>query len=293
MVAFHRRNKRSSSGNVTHLRPFRHNQLRGADDDFDDEAADDQDIAYQRPRRRGIYLLPNAFTTAALFAGFFAIVQAMNMRFDAAAIAIFAAMVLDGMDGRVARITNTQSAFGEQYDSLSDMTSFGVAPALVMYEWILHDLGKWGWIAAFVYCTCAALRLARFNANIGVVDKRFFQGLPSPAAAALVAGFVWLVIDNKLPVKELWMPWVAFGITLYAGLSMVSNAPFYSGKALDVRYRVPFGMMVLVLVLFVVVSTDPPVALFGLFVAYAISGYVLWAWRAMHGKPAIEKKPRE
>ncbi|NOV27166.1 CDP-diacylglycerol--serine O-phosphatidyltransferase [Cupriavidus necator] len=293
MVAFHRRNKRSNSGNVTHLRPFRHNQLRGADDDFDDEAADDQDIVYQRPRRRGIYLLPNAFTTAALFAGFFAIVQAMNMRFDAAAIAIFAAMVLDGMDGRVARITNTQSAFGEQYDSLSDMTSFGVAPALVMYEWILHDLGKWGWIAAFVYCTCAALRLARFNANIGVVDKRFFQGLPSPAAAALVAGFVWLVIDNKLPVKELWMPWVAFGITLYAGLSMVSNAPFYSGKALDVRYRVPFGMMVLVLVLFVVVSTDPPVALFGLFVAYAISGYVLWGWRAIHGKPAIEKKPRE
>ncbi|SOY57563.1 CDP-diacylglycerol--serine O-phosphatidyltransferase [Cupriavidus taiwanensis] len=293
MVAFHRRNKRNTSGNVTHLRPFRHNQLRGADDGFDDEATDDHDIVYQRPRRRGIYLLPNAFTTAALFAGFFAIVQAMNMRFDAAAIAIFAAMVLDGMDGRVARITNTQSAFGEQYDSLSDMTSFGVAPALVMYEWILHDLGKWGWIAAFVYCTCAALRLARFNANIGVIDKRFFQGLPSPAAAALVAGFVWLVIDNKLPVKELWMPWVAFGITLYAGLSMVSNAPFYSGKALDVRYRVPFGMMVLVLVLFVVVSTDPPVALFGLFVAYAISGYVLWAWRAMHGKPAIEKKPRE
>ncbi|MBP0624214.1 CDP-diacylglycerol--serine O-phosphatidyltransferase [Cupriavidus consociatus] len=294
MVAFHRRNKRGSSGNVTHLRPFRHNQLRGAED-YDDDAADDHDIAYerQRPRRRGIYLLPNAFTTAALFAGFFAIVQAMNMRFDVAAIAIFAAMVLDGMDGRVARITNTQSAFGEQYDSLSDMTSFGVAPALVMYEWILHDLGKWGWIAAFVYCTCAALRLARFNANIGVVDKRFFQGLPSPAAAALVAGFVWLVIDNKLPVKELWMPWVAFGITLYAGLSMVSNAPFYSGKALDVRYRVPFGMMVLVLVLFVVVSTDPPVALFGLFVAYAISGYVLWGWRALHGQPGGVRKARE
>lgn len=295
MVAFHRRNKRVSSGNVTHLRPFRHNQLRGAED-YDDDAADDHDdIVYerQRPRRRGIYLLPNAFTTAALFAGFFAIVQAMNMRFDVAAIAIFAAMVLDGMDGRVARITNTQSAFGEQYDSLSDMTSFGVAPALVMYEWILHDLGKWGWIAAFVYCTCAALRLARFNANIGVVDKRFFQGLPSPAAAALVAGFVWLVIDNKLPVKELWMPWVAFGITLYAGLSMVSNAPFYSGKALDVRYRVPFGMMVLVLVLFVVVSTDPPVALFGLFVAYAISGYVLWGWRALHGQPGGVRKVRE
>lgn len=293
MAAFNRR-KRANGGNVTHLRPFRHNQLRGTEGGaFGDDVHDDAEFVRERPRRRGIYLLPNAFTTAALFAGFFAIVQAMNMRFDVAAIAIFAAMVLDGMDGRIARITNTQSAFGEQYDSLSDMTSFGVAPALVMYEWILHDLGKWGWIAAFVYCTCAALRLARFNANIGVVDKRFFQGLPSPAAAALVAGFVWLVIDNKLPVKELWMPWVAFGITLYAGLSMVSNAPFYSGKALDVRYRVPFGMMVLVLVLFVVVSTDPPVALFGLFVVYAISGYVLWLWRAMHGEPGGVRKMRE
>jgi len=291
MVAFNRRGKRVTNGNVTHLRPFRRNQLRGdvAQNDLGDDIGDD--VEYVRPRRRGIYLLPNAFTTAALFAGFFAIVQAMNMRFDVAAIAIFAAMVLDGMDGRVARITNTQSAFGEQYDSLSDMTSFGVAPALVMYEWILHDLGKWGWLAAFVYCTSAALRLARFNANIGVVDKRFFQGLPSPAAAALVAGFVWLAIDNKLPVKELWMPWVAFAITLYAGLSMVSNAPFYSGKALDVRYRVPFGMMVLVLILFVVVSSDPPVALFGLFVAYAISGYVLWAWRAIHGQPGVAKTP--
>jgi CDP-diacylglycerol--serine O-phosphatidyltransferase len=185
----------------------------------------------------------------------------MNLNFETAAIAIFAAMVLDGMDGRVARITNTQSAFGEQYDSLSDMVSFGVAPALVMYEWILRDLGKWGWLAAFVYCAGAALRLARFNTNIGSVDKRFFQGMPSPAAAALIAGFVWLAIDNKLPVKELWMPWVAFGLTLYAGLSMVSNAPFYSGKALDVRHRVPFGVMVLVLVLFVVISSDPPVAL--------------------------------
>ncbi|MBY4895742.1 CDP-diacylglycerol--serine O-phosphatidyltransferase [Cupriavidus sp. AU9028] len=289
MGAFNRRNKRLPGSNVTHLRPFRRNQARtGAIDDGLDPLDDDElEVEYVRPRRRGIYLLPNAFTTAALFAGFFAIVQAMNMRFDAAAIAIFAAMVLDGMDGRVARITNTQSAFGEQYDSLSDMTSFGVAPALVMYEWILKDLGKWGWIAAFVYCTCAALRLARFNANIGVVDKRFFQGLPSPAAAALVAGFVWLAIDNKLPVRELWMPWVAFTITLYAGLSMVTNAPFYSGKALDVRHRVSFGVMILVMALFVIVSSDPPVALFALFVGYAISGYVLWGWRAMHGKSSV------
>ncbi|AGH84541.1 MULTISPECIES: CDP-diacylglycerol--serine O-phosphatidyltransferase [Ralstonia solanacearum species complex] len=283
MPAFNRRKKRFTASNVMHLRPLRHNQPR----------SDDDELEVVRPRRRGIYLLPNAFTTAALFAGFFAIVQAMNLNFETAAIAIFAAMVLDGMDGRVARITNTQSAFGEQYDSLSDMCSFGVAPALVMYEWILRDLGKWGWLAAFVYCAGAALRLARFNTNIGVVDKRFFQGMPSPAAAALIAGFVWLAIDNKLPVKELWMPWVAFGLTLYAGLSMVSNAPFYSGKALDVRHRVPFGVMVLVLVLFVVVSSDPPVALFGLFVVYAVSGYVLWGWRALHGRPGSPRLPRE
>lgn len=282
MPAFNRRKKRFTASNVTHLRPLRHNQPR----------SDDDDLEIVRPRRRGIYLLPNAFTTAALFAGFFAIVQAMNLNFETAAIAIFAAMVLDGMDGRVARITNTQSAFGEQFDSLSDMVSFGVAPALVMYEWILRDLGKWGWLAAFVYCAGAALRLARFNTNIGVVDKRFFQGMPSPAAAALIAGFVWLAIDNKLPVKEVWMPWVAFGLTLYAGLSMVSNAPFYSGKALDVRHRVPFGVMVLVLVLFVVVSSDPPVALFGLFVGYAVSGYLLWGWRTLHGQQGSPRLPK-
>src|SRR5881628_3310057 len=157
-------------------------------------------LAKNRIRRRGIYLLPNLFTTAALFAGFYAIVQAMNGRFDHAAIAIFVAMVLDGLDGRVARLTKTQSAFGAEYDSLSDMVCFGAAPALVMYEWALKDLGRVGWIPALVYCIGAALRLARFNTNIEVVDKRFFQGLPSPAAAALVAGFLWLAIDNKIPV---------------------------------------------------------------------------------------------
>ncbi|MDX3907220.1 MAG: CDP-diacylglycerol--serine O-phosphatidyltransferase [Pigmentiphaga sp.] len=230
-------------------------------------------------RHRGIYLLPNAFTTAALFAGFYAIVQAMNNRFEAAAIAIFVAMVLDGMDGRVARLTNTQSAFGEQYDSLSDMTSFGVAPALVMYEWILTGLGRWGWLAAFIYVAGAALRLARFNTNIGVVDKRFFQGLPSPAAAALVAGFVWLAVDNKLPIRELWMPWVAFGLTVYAGVSMVSNAPFFSGKSFALGRSVPFWVILLVVLAFVFISSDPPIVLFGLFVIYGLSGYVLWGLR--------------
>src|SRR5690606_24748125 len=163
-------------------------------------------------RRRSIYLLPNAFTTANLFAGFYAVVQAMNGRFEAAAIAIFLALVFDGMDGRVARLTNTQSAFGEQYDSMADMISFGAAPALVMYVWAMQGLGRWGWLAAFIYVAGGALRLARFNTNIAVVDKRFFQGLPSPAAAALVAGFIWLAVDNKLSLQASSVTWVAFAL---------------------------------------------------------------------------------
>lgn len=240
--------------------------------------------AKPRLRSKGIYLLPNAFTTAALFCGFFAIVNAMNHQFETAAIAIFASLVLDGMDGRVARMTNTQSAFGEQYDSLADMVSFGVAPALVAYEWALKDLGKWGWLAAFTYCAGAALRLARFNVNTGVVDKKFFQGLPSPAAGALMAGFIWLADDNKIPVRDTLIPWVTFFIAVYAGLTMVSNARFYSGKALDVRYRVPFGVMILMILTFVLISSNPPLTLFGVFVVYSISGYVIWAWERLSGK---------
>jgi CDP-diacylglycerol--serine O-phosphatidyltransferase len=212
----------------------------------------------------------------------------MNNRFEMSAISIFFALVMDGMDGRVARMTNTQSAFGEQYDSLTDMVSFGVAPALIAYEWVLKDLGKWGWLAAFAYCAGAALRLARFNTNIGIVDKRFFQGLPSPAAASLIAGFVWLAIDNKLPLQELPIAWLTFALTTYAGITMVSNALFYSGKALDVRYRAPFGVMILVILGFVLISSDPPVALFGLFVMYALSGYVFWIWQRVFSP---KKKP--
>ena len=234
--------------------------------------------------RRGIFLLPNALTTAALFSGFFAVVQAMNGKFELAAIAIFVALVLDGMDGRVARLTNTQSAFGEQYDSLSDMTSFGVAPALVAYQFALHDLGRWGWLAAFVYVAGAALRLARFNANIAVVDKRFFQGLPSPAAAALVAGFVWLVQDNRVNVSDTWLAWTMFAITVYAGCTMVSNAPFYSGKSFALTRSVPFWVMLLVVLIFVFVSSDPPVVLFGLFILYGLSGWVVWGWRVRKAK---------
>jgi len=224
-------------------------------------------------RRRGIYLLPNLFTTAALFAGFYAIVQAMNQRFEAAAVAIFVAMVLDGLDGRVARLTRTQSEFGAQYDSLSDMVSFGAAPALVVYEWALKDMGKIGWIAAFIYCAGAALRLARFNTNIDVVDKRFFQGMPSPAAAALVAGMVWVAIDNGFAGHDL--RWFAGVLTIFAGLTMVSNVPYYSGKEINLRRSVPFFVILGVMLAFALVSIDPAKVLFMLFLAYAASGYVL------------------
>jgi len=253
-------------------------QQKRTEDDWAQDLGDGVDYEVEelhpgkpRLRSKGIYLLPNAFTTAALFCGFFAIVNAMNDQFQIAAIAIFASLVLDGMDGRIARMTNTQSAFGEQYDSLADMVSFGVAPALVAYEWVLKDLGKWGWLAAFTYCAGAALRLARFNVNTAVVDKKFFQGLPSPAAGALIAGFIWLADDSKIPVRDSAIPWITFFITVYAGLTMVSNARFYSGKALDIRYRVPFGVMVLMLLTFVLVSTNPPLTLFGVFVIYSIS----------------------
>lgn len=230
-------------------------------------------------RRRSIYLLPNAFTTANLFAGFYAIVQAINGRYELAAIAIFMAMVFDGMDGRVARLTNTQSAFGEQYDSLSDMTSFGIAPALIIYEWSLQGLGRWGWLAAFIYVVGAALRLARFNTNIAVVDKRFFQGLPSPAAAALVAGYMWLAVDNKFSLADVTIAWVGFALTVYAGVAMVTNLPFYSGKSFALGRSVPFWGILVVVGAFVFVSSDPPLVLFGLFVCYGLSGWGVMLWR--------------
>lgn len=238
-------------------------------------------------RRRGIYILPNLFTTAALFAGFYAIVQAMNQRFEYAAVAIFVAMVLDGLDGRIARLTNTQSEFGAEYDSLSDMVSFGAAPALVMYEWALQDLGKLGWVAAFIYCAGAALRLARFNTNIGVVDRRYFQGLPSPAAAALVMGLIWVAHDAGLRgvTRIDWLAWTAFAVTLYAGLTMVSNAPFYSFKELSFKRSVPFVVIVAIALGIAVINIDPPTVLFALFVAYGVSGYVVYAWKRSKGRP--------
>ncbi len=237
-------------------------------------------------RRRGIYILPNLFTTAALFAGFYAIVQAMNLRFEHAAVAIFVAMVLDGLDGRVARLTHTQSEFGAEYDSLSDMVSFGAAPALVMYEWALKDMGKLGWIAAFIYCAGAALRLARFNTNIDVIDKRYFQGLPSPAAAALIAGLVWVVIDNGLTGED--VRWFAAALTIFSGLSMVSNVLFWSGKSINLRKSVPFIVVIALVLAFALVSSYPPGVLFALFLGYAVSGYVVYIWRFMQRRRTQE-----
>jgi CDP-diacylglycerol--serine O-phosphatidyltransferase len=240
-----------------------------------------------RLRRKGIYILPNAVTLAALFAGFYAIVSAMNGRFEMAAIGIFCAAILDSLDGRVARMTNTQSAFGEQMDSLCDMVSFGLAPALIVYEWSLKGLGKVGWLAAFIYCSAAALRLARFNTNIGIVDKRFFQGMPSPAAAALVIGLIYVMDDagftnaSKIP----WLAWTAFGVTLFAGLTMVTNVPFYSFKVVGLKRTVPFVVIVAIALAIAVINIHPPIVLFSLFGVYGLSGYATYVYRKAKGKP--------
>ncbi len=221
-------------------------------------------------RRRGIYLLPNLFTTAALFAGFYAIVSAMNGRYEPSAIAIFVALILDGMDGRIARLTNTQSDFGAEYDSLADMISFGLAPALVVYEWSLSTLGKVGWLAAFLYTAAAALRLARFNTQVGIADKRYFQGLASPSAAAIVAGLVWLGDDLDMRGPELG--YAALGVTVLVGILMVSNLRYHSFKALDLKERMPFFKAIVIVLMFVLIAMHPPQILFALFLGYAVSG---------------------
>jgi len=245
-------------------------------------------------RARGIYLLPNLFTSAALFSGFFAIVQAMNGHFELAAIAIFIAMVLDGLDGRVARMTNTQSAFGAEYDSLSDMVSFGVAPALILYVWALKPLGKLGWLAAFMYCACAALRLARFNTKLEDEhqDKRYFQGLPSPGAAALLAGFVWVSYEYGVSGRDVFFgilqwKWMAWGITVFAGASMVTDLRYYSGKDINLKHSVPFFVILGIMLVMVLVSYSPPEVLFFVMVVYALSGYVLWVRDKLKNKANV------
>ena len=226
-----------------------------------------------KPFERGIYLLPNLMTTAALFSGFYAVIAGMNGQFEAGAIAIFVAMVFDGLDGRVARMTNSCSAFGAEYDSLADMISFGLAPALLMYQWALHDFGKVGWLIAFIYTAGAALRLARFNTQVGTADKRFFQGLPSPAAAALLAGLVWVVETNHISTGM--ESFIALILTLFSGLMMVSNVRFHSFKELNLKDKVPFVTLLLMVLGFVVITLKPAMILFLLFLGYAISGPVL------------------
>lgn len=241
-----------------------------------DDHVEEVDENGKRVRRKGIFLLPNLITTAALFSGFYAIIAGMNGDFANAAVAIFAAMIFDGLDGRVARITNTSSAFGVEYDSLSDMVSFGLAPALVMFNWALAPLGKYGWAAAFAFAACAALRLARFNTQVATVDKRYFIGLSSPAAAALVAGTVWnghgMQVETELSI------FVGL-LTLFAGLLMVSNIKYQSFKGVDLKGRVPFVKLLVAVLLFVVVASNPPVMLLAMAAIYAVSGPLQWLWQ--------------
>lgn len=235
--------------------------------------------------RRGIYLLPNMITTAGLFAGFYSIVAAMNGRFEAAAVAIFIAMIMDGIDGRVARLTNTQSEFGVQYDSLSDMVCFGLAPALVMYEWSLQSMvsvgwAKLGWLAAFIYTASAALRLARFNAQVETAEKAYFRGLPSPSAAGVLAGLVWVATDLGIAGHDL--VYLVFVFTIAMGLLMVSNIRYFSFKDFGFKNRVSFVALLLVVLVYAFASIDPPKVMFAGFLIYSISGivYTLMSVRA-------------
>lgn len=238
-------------------------------------------------RRRGIYLLPNLFTIAGLFAGFYAIVTAMEGYFNYAAVAIFVAMIMDFFDGRVARLTNTQSAFGAELDSLSDMVSFGVAPALVIYSWSLEGLGKLGWLAAFIFAAAGALRLARFNTQVLVADKRYFQGLPIPAAAGVLASMVWLCVDSEILGDVVSM--ITAILAIIIAILMVSNVRYYSFKEIDLKGRVPFVAILLVVLAFVGISLDPPKILFLIFFCYALSGPLLTLY-ALYKKRSLKRK---
>ncbi len=245
-------------------------------------------VSSEKQRRRGIYILPSLFTTASLFAGFYAIVQAMNGNFEYAPLAIFIAMILDALDGRIARLTHTESDFGAEYDSLVDMVSFGLAPALIMYEWALSGMGKLGWLAAFIFTAGAGLRLARFNTQVGVADKRFFRGLPSPAAAALLVGLVWVLHANGVPGREISI--AALVVTVLAGVLMVSNIRYRSFKDVDLRGRVSFMTILSLPLVLVLLFQDPPLVLFLTFLLYALSGPLAYIFRRV---PRDEKDPAE
>lgn len=274
-------NEKPSTGEpvaVTELKPPRNDEKRsGIDIDIErlvDEHEEEVSEDGKTVRRQGIYLLPNLFTTGAMFAGFYAIIASIRADFESAAIAIFFAMLFDGLDGRVARLTNTASKFGEEYDSLSDMVSFGVAPALLVYNWGLGELGKFGWSVAFIYLACAALRLARFNAQIEDADKAWFTGLASPAAAAAITATVWVCNDTGMLGSELAIEVSAAVAVLTAviGVLMIANVPYYSFKTIDVRRRVPFAMVILVVLIFSLVTVDPPRVLLAASLLYAASG---------------------
>ena len=246
------------------------------------------EVVPPKKRPRGIYLLPNLFTTAALFAGFYAVLAATQGRFEAAALGIIAAGLLDGFDGRIARLTHTQSDFGAEYDSLSDMVAFGVAPGLVAYHWALEGLGKVGWLAAFVYTAAAALRLARFNTQAATADKRFFQGLPSPSAAGIIATGIWIANDSGVVGAD--VSWLAAFLTAATGLLMVSNFRYFSFKQLDLQGRVPFLLAVIVMLAFAIVLVNPPLVLFLIGLIYAISGP---GWTLFRLKRNRERRRRQ
>lgn len=246
-----------------------------------EDTENDEIASRNNLRRNSIYLLPNAITLAALLSAFFAITQAMSGRYEHAAVWIFVSMICDGIDGRVARMTKTQSSFGEQLDSLSDMVSFGVAPSLVVYVWQLKSFGRIGYSVAFIYCACAALRLALFNTLIGKMDKRWFIGIPSPTAAALIAGLVWVHHGyERLPHIDL----IALFITLFAGLSMVVQIKFWSFKEIGMGRTVPFFAMIIIVLLLLLLSWQPSLILFSFFMLYSLSGYVVWLWQFLHRK---------
>jgi CDP-diacylglycerol--serine O-phosphatidyltransferase len=237
-------------------------------------------------RRRGIYLLPNLLTTGAMFAGFYAVIAGMSNDFSAACVAIIVAMFLDGLDGRVARLTNTQSAFGAEYDSLSDMLAFGVAPALICFSWALSELGKLGWTAAFIYVACAALRLARFNVQLGSTDKRFFVGLASPSAAGLVVFMVYVFTEYSIEVTSAVAVFAAL-LTVLAGILMVINVRYYSFKDLDFRHRVPFPAILAIVLILVIIAQHPPTVLFTIAILYAASGPLMAIYLRRKKKVAL------
>lgn len=233
-------------------------------------------------RRKGVYLLPNLFTTAALFFGFYAVIAAMNGLYEKGAVAVFIAMILDGLDGRVARLTNTQSAFGAEYDSLSDLVAFGVAPATLLYAWNLSLLGKVGWMAAFVFTACAALRLARFNTQVETADKNYFTGLPSPSAAAVITAFVWMSYDNQ--ISHTFLPILSAVLIVFVAVLMVSNVKYHSFKQIDLRGRVPFIAILFAMLILAVIFIDTPKMLLFIFLGYALSGPVLLVKQRMGKK---------